>query len=518
MYSWRPGAIASLYDHLAVNDVFAYKADQPDVTLIVCFRHPPNWQQNPAETARQLGQYIAGKWPELKALDPFIYFANQLNTHYENGDPNPANQPLYTTPEFYQRYASWLRTVADVIKNLVPEMKLVTPPFAFGYNEDGSPDLAGKPTKGWAGYDFLYETVRDYFDNIVTFHAFWGYPAGGSVPDWLYEPELASWYAFRWRRLLQLFETRYQLKTKVIIDRAANFGPADPDFTTEQLIYYAGQCLSDERVIALTYFLWADPAQDPRYRPNAWVGGVPNLADHLNRLKNLPDFGPVKTVYDIDANDLTGILEYSDLTGQATTLPQSSPVAPVAPDLAAQTIRVLFENGSVQTMRLEEYLRSVVPSEMPTSWPDEALNAQAVAARSYAQYAIEHPRHQPQADICTTTHCQYYDSSKIDPASDQAIQRTTGIVVLFEDKTVNTVFSARCGGHTRNNEDVWSGGKPVPYLRGVPCPDSGEKQGHGVGFCQHGGRVLALQGRTYDEILKHYYQGVNLGPARPTKT
>ena len=215
MFSWRPGAIASLYDHLSVNDVYAYKAAEPDVTIIVRFQHPPNWRQNPAESARQLGQYVASTWPQLKALDPFVYFANQLNTHYENGDPNPANQPLYTTPQFYQTYAGWVRTTADVIKNLVPDMKLVTPPFAFGYNEDGSPDASGKPTKSWAGYDFLRDTVRDYFDNIITFHAMWGYPAAGSVPDWLYSTDLSSWYAFRWRRVLRLFETRYGLKARV---------------------------------------------------------------------------------------------------------------------------------------------------------------------------------------------------------------------------------------------------------------------------------------------------------------
>ncbi|UCC20483.1 MAG: hypothetical protein JSV62_04115, partial [Promethearchaeota archaeon] len=57
---------------------------------------------------------------------------------------------------------------------------------------------------------------------------------------------------------MKLFEVRYNLKARVIIDRAGSFGPADPDFT-DQHIYYAEQCLSDARVIALTYFLWSDP-------------------------------------------------------------------------------------------------------------------------------------------------------------------------------------------------------------------------------------------------------------------
>jgi len=511
MFSWRPGAISCFYDHLAANDVFNYKAANPDIPVIVRFQHPRNWLQNPAESARQLGQYVGSKWAELKPLDPYVYFASLLNMHYENGDPNPANQHLYNSAEFYQKHANWVRTTADVIKNIAPEMKLVTPPFAFGFNEDGSPGMNGNPSKGWAGYDFLQETVRDYFDNILTFHALWGYPAGGSVPDWLYEPELSSWYAFRWQRVLKLFETRYNLKTKVIIDEVANFGLSDPDFT-DQLIYYAKHCLSDERVIALTYFLWSDPTNNQLYRLNAWLEGVPNLSEHLNRLRNMPDMTLIKSHDDTSAGDLSGIFDDPNIGSLEGILDDYSPTPEVAPSTGDRTIRVLFEDGSVHSMPLEEYLRAVVPGEMPPDWSTEALKSQAIAARSYAQYAIEHPRHHPQADICTTTHCQYYNTDKIDPKTDEAIQQTRGIVVLYEGKTVNTVFSARCGGHTRNNEDVWTGGRPVPYLRGVPCPDTGEKHGHGVGFCQHGARVFATQGRTFSEILRHYYQGVTLGP------
>jgi stage II sporulation protein D len=79
--------------------------------------------------------------------------------------------------------------------------------------------------------------------------------------------------------------------------------------------------------------------------------------------------------------------------------------------------------------------------------------------------------------------------------------------LIYKGKTPNTVFSAHCGGHTRNNEDVWQRGAPLPYLRGVPCPAKGEKHGHGIGLCQYGAREFANQGRSYEEILKHYYQG-----------
>lgn len=484
MLSWRPGALTCFYDYLGVNGVFGYKAANPDVPIIVRFQHPFQWQQDPVGYARRLGEQVASKWNDMKVLDPYVYFANEMNLHYENGDQNPGNQAFYTSREFYQKYAQWVRMTADVIKSRVPEMKLVTPPFAFGHHEDGSPDDNGQPTEGWAGFDYLYETVRDYFDNIICFHSYWGH-AGGSERTWLYDPVLSSWYALRWRRVLKLFETRYQLQAKVIIDEAGNFGAADPDFT-DQIMYHAQQCLSDPRVIAVTYFLWLDPTNSPGNIANSWAQRVRNLPDHLARLAAMPDV-PV--------------------SGEAVEEP---------PAAAEPTVRLLLDDGTVQTMPLEEYLRAVVPAEMPALWPAEAVKAQAIAARSYTQYAIEHPRH-PNADICTKpAHCQNYDPAKIHPKSDEAIQLTKHIIARSNGQTITGVFSANCGGHTRNNEDVFNGA-PVPYLRGVPCPDPGPKNGHGVGLCQHGARALASQGQSYETIIKHYYTGVTLGPITPAQ-
>jgi len=483
MLSWRPAALTCIFDYVAVNGVFQYKADNPETPVIIRFMHPQDWHQDPSGHARRLGEMVASKWNELKPLDPHVYFANEMNLHYENGDPDPNNQHLYTTPEFYQKYANWVRMTAEVIKNKAPEMKLVTPPFAFGHHEDGSPDSNGNPMIGWAGYDYLYETIRDYFDNIITFHSYWG-NAQGSVREWLYDPELSSWYAFRWRRVLKLFHTRYNLKPTVIIDEAGNFGAADPDFT-DQIMYHAQQCLTDARIIAVTYFLWLDPTNSPGNLPNSWAQRVQNLSDHVNRLKNMA--------------------EVEITAGWPGVEPEP------------RTIRVLFDDGTVRVMALEEYLRAVVPAEMPALWSAEAVKAQAVASRSYAQYAIEHPRH-PNADICTNpAHCQNFDPNRVHPKSDEAIQATANIIARYNGQTINAFFSANCGGHTLDNEDVFPG-SPLPYLRGVPCPDQGDKRGHGVGLCQYGARAFAQQGRTYEQIIKHYYTGVTLGPPTSTLT
>ena len=76
-------------------------------------------------------------------------------------------------------------------------------------------------------------------------------------------------------------------------------------------------------------------------------------------------------------------------------------------------------------MLLEEYLRAVVPAEVPALWPAEAAKAQAVAARSYAQYAIEHPRH-PNADICTSpAHCP--STPRSPPTCVRASERRYGL-------------------------------------------------------------------------------------------
>jgi hypothetical protein len=476
MVSWRPGALTAFYDYIGPNRVVQYKAQNPSAPIIIRFQHPMNWQQNPTVSARNLADQVVSKWPDLQALDPYVYFANEMNLHYENGDPNPADQPNFETQQFYQSYADWVRQTAAAIKMRVPEMKLVCPPFAFGHHEDGAPDDEGNPTEGWAGYDYLADTIRTYFNNIITFHAYWG-DSGGSHHDWLYDPNLSSWYAFRWRRVLKLFEHRYSIQAQVLIDEAGNFGAHDADFT-DQVIYYTNQTLADGRIIALTFFLWEDPTNSPGNLPNSWVQRCLNLNDHVARLAALPDVV----------------------------------VQPSEP-----TIRLLLPDGTVQVIAVEEYLRGVVPAEVYPSWPAEALKAQAVASRSYAMYAVQHPRH-PNADLCTTTHCQVYDPTRITASTDQAVLATKDQLVLYQGQVADTVYSANCGGHTLDNEVGFAvpGHTPppaVPYLRGVPCINPGPLAGHRVGLCQWGAHDMAVQGSDYVAILTHYYTGVTLSSA-----
>ena len=174
-------------------------------------------------------------------------------------------------------------------------------------------------------------------------------------------------------------------------------------------------------------------------------------------------------------------------------------------------IRVLMPDGTVVVMEMDEYLKGVVPHEVPASWPLETLKAQAVAARSIA--ATSH-RHQDQgADICTTEHCQVWRGTHYD-TTDRAVDETHGIVGRYEGKVISAFYFGHCDGHTRNSEDIWGG--YVPYCRSVACPCGFTTMwGHGVGMCQEGARVLAEQGLNYVQILQHYYTGIDVPPAPP---
>ncbi|MFQ6015014.1 MAG: SpoIID/LytB domain-containing protein [Anaerolineae bacterium] len=169
-------------------------------------------------------------------------------------------------------------------------------------------------------------------------------------------------------------------------------------------------------------------------------------------------------------------------------------------------VRVLMPDGSVQVMETEEYLKGVVPAEMGPDAPLEALKAQAVAARCYAVTNRSH--WDVGADVCTTTHCQVWRSER-HPHTDQAIEDTKGVVAIYGDQIIRAFYFGHCDGYTRNSEDVWV--QVLPYCRSVFCiKPFPELWGHGVGMCQEGAMEMARQGASYQEILRHYYSGIEV--------
>ena len=117
----------------------------------------------------------------------------------------------------------------------------------------------------------------------------------------------------------------------------------------------------------------------------------------------------------------------------------------------------------IKTIKVEEYLRGVLPKEMSPSFNEEALKAQAVAARTFA--LKNRKRHQSEGyDLCNTTHCQIYNGlSDSHERSDWAIDETFGEVLFYNDKLIQASFHTDSGGMTENAVDVW--GTDFPYLR-----------------------------------------------------
>lgn len=125
---------------------------------------------------------------------------------------------------------------------------------------------------------------------------------------------------------------------------------------------------------------------------------------------------------------------------------------------------------AINYVDLEQYLYSVVGSEMPASWKIEALKAQAVAARSYAVNK-QLTNSNPLFDVQSTVASQVYKGMSNETASTQkAVLDTAGQVLQYQGKVINAVFHSSSGGHTENVEEVWS--RYIPYLRGVPDFDS----------------------------------------------
>lgn len=117
----------------------------------------------------------------------------------------------------------------------------------------------------------------------------------------------------------------------------------------------------------------------------------------------------------------------------------------------------------VNVVPFEEYLYAVVPSEMPSSWDIEALKAQAVSARTYAEMQMS--KHISSGyNVCDTQDCQVYlGVGNESENSTNAVNQTKGEEAYYNGQLIDAVFSSSSGGVTANSEDVWN--EEVPYLR-----------------------------------------------------
>jgi stage II sporulation protein D len=131
------------------------------------------------------------------------------------------------------------------------------------------------------------------------------------------------------------------------------------------------------------------------------------------------------------------------------------------------TVRVLL-NGKVRKLPLETYVRGVVGAEMPASWPLAALEAQAVASRTYA--LTDHAGGS-RFDVYADTRSQVFLGTKAQTAqTNAAVAATAGQIVTYAGQPAITYFFASSGGMTEDVQNGFPGAAPQPWLRGVPDP------------------------------------------------
>lgn len=144
--------------------------------------------------------------------------------------------------------------------------------------------------------------------------------------------------------------------------------------------------------------------------------------------------------------------------------------APLVLDSGYRTYRgqisPVFNNNKmtlVNTLNMDEYLYGVVPNEMPYEWNEEALKAQAVAARTFAYKNMN--KHIGEGyNVCDNEHCQVYLGYTSEKEStNKAVDDTHGLEIYYNNSLIDAVFFSSSGGVTANSEDVWT--NSLPYLR-----------------------------------------------------
>jgi stage II sporulation protein D len=166
--------------------------------------------------------------------------------------------------------------------------------------------------------------------------------------------------------------------------------------------------------------------------------------------------------------------------------PESIELLPPGEIDSGETIRVLL-SGTVTEMSMSDYLQGVVRAEMPASFQQQALCAQAVAARTYTLYkTLSGGNHGDTADVCDDpTCCQAYlsreqaaanwgdSAQRCEAKVENAVSMTDGETILYGGTPILAVFHSSSAGRTKSAGEVWT--KDLPYLQSVESPEKGDQ-------------------------------------------
>lgn len=149
---------------------------------------------------------------------------------------------------------------------------------------------------------------------------------------------------------------------------------------------------------------------------------------------------------------------------------------------------------AINTLDLEDYLTSVISSEMSADSPIELLKAHAVISRSWALRAIAKPNHEG-FHVCADDHCQRYEGlRRRNERAVQAVKATAGQVLMYGEEICDCRYYKCCGGKTEIWSTCWED-KDVPYIRSVDCPYCGRASE----------RTLRLVLNDYDQETKDFH-------------
>lgn len=156
----------------------------------------------------------------------------------------------------------------------------------------------------------------------------------------------------------------------------------------------------------------------------------------------------------------------------AVKLRADGPISAVGKKLRGSLEVLLDEEGGllvVNELAIEDYLAAVLGSEMPPSFPVEALKAQAVAARTYAVRKKLEGEGRPFHLGATVLSQVYGGMHREDPRTRAAVGVTAGQVLVFDHEPIEAYFFSSCGGKTAGGAEGL--GRPLPYLTSVRCPE-----------------------------------------------
>ncbi|MBK8459358.1 MAG: SpoIID/LytB domain-containing protein [Micropruina sp.] len=269
------------------------------------------------------------------------------------------------------------------------------------------------------------------------------------------------------------------------------WGAAEAGLSFEEILdfYYAGTSLGS-LTTGNTIRVWISADSDNRLHVVP-ASGL-RITDSAGRVWRMPT-GSAYKQWRISRSGDVRVLHYKNADGnwvkKATTLSSSRNWSVSNPDsgyvivrLPNGTSRDLRQNVSlrftssgaktVNTLTMENYLKSVVPAEMPASWHGEALKAQSVAARSYAARSRTNSS-SPIYDVCDTTYCQVYKGLATRSGSTRsvheqaptntAITATANKVVKAGSSVALTMFSSSNGGHAASGGTSYLTAHPDPY-------------------------------------------------------